>query len=229
MKTYLLIILIVIGSYLVGNISFAGLLARLKRKDIRAIGSGNPGTMNMLRNLGFWWGAFTMFLDAVKGAAPALVSYFLLSSRLPGAAGAQPWLGYYIENASKLGFFIGGLPAVVGHIFPVTTSFKGGKGVATSIGVFLASNPVLTMSVFIISAVILQVLNQGVVTSFMGVGLPMIAEITLLAIYSDSFVIAILAAFIFLLVVFAHRSNIRRILNGTENKTYIFKPKNPKT
>ena len=126
--------LLAIGAYLIGNISFAILLSKKKNQDITKMGSGNPGTMNMLRNFGFKTGILTLALDALKGAAPALAGYLLFGDH---------------------GLYIAGLAVILGHIYPVFRKFKGGKGVACTLGVFLVANPILTLIFFVVAFIYL--------------------------------------------------------------------------
>ena len=116
-------ILLIVCSYLLGSVNFARILSKnVMHGDITKSGSGNPGTMNMLRTYGFKAGALTLVLDALKGVIPALVGYFLF-----GGDGS---------NAAYVGLYVGGLSAVVGHCFPVFYKFKGGKGVACLFFIF---------------------------------------------------------------------------------------------
>ena len=128
-------VLLTLGGYLLGNFSSAKFLSRLKKDDITKHGSGNPGTMNMARTFGFGWGILTLVMDALKGAIPALVGYFLFG-------GADGGTNAYI------GLFAGGFSAIVGHIFPIFYKFKGGKGVACIFGVFAIAEPIWTLIMF---------------------------------------------------------------------------------
>ena len=104
-------ILLIVCSYLLGSVNFARILSKnVMHGDITKSGSGNPGTMNMLRTYGFKAGALTLVLDALKGVIPALVGYFLF-----GGDGS---------NAAYVGLYVGGLSAVVGHCFPVFYKFR---------------------------------------------------------------------------------------------------------
>ena len=107
-------------AYAVGCLSFATLLCRLKGVDIRSVGSGNPGATNVGRALGPWWGRAVLLLDVAKGAVPV----WLLSG--PAVAGDPSGRSVILAAA------------VAGHVFPITLGFRGGKGVATLIGGYLA-------------------------------------------------------------------------------------------
>ncbi len=102
-------------SYIIGSINFATIIAKIKNKDIKKMGSGNPGTMNMLRSVGKFWGCLTFVLDCAKGISFALI-------------------GMFVFKNSNLAMHVLGLSVVLGHIFSCFSKFKGGKGVATSLG-----------------------------------------------------------------------------------------------
>lgn len=226
MLLFVKIISIVIVSYLIGNINVAVIISRIKNKDIRTLGSGNPGTMNMLRNFGFKLGAFTMFLDMLKCALPAVAAYFITLNDFSGYVNnGAGFLGYYYPDVSKLGMYIAGFSVIIGHLYPVFYRFKGGKGVASSIGLFAAVNPLVMLAVFIAAVLYLMYFKMGAIASFICVGTLAILETVLCFIYGDSWIIAVLTLAIFALILYAHRANIKRLINGTESKTYIVKPK----
>ena len=114
--------LVILGlcSYLFGNVNFAKLISRCKKDDITKHGSGNPGTLNMLRTFGFKWAIFNMLLEIAKGAIPTLIG--------------KLWLG-------QIGMYVAGVCVILGHIFPVIFKFKGGKGVAAFAGFSLFALP----------------------------------------------------------------------------------------
>ena len=122
-----------IFSYLFGSINWALIISKIKRTDIRRMGSGNPGTLNMSRNLGLKIGLLTFFLDVLKGAIPTLVAFFFFGeSKFSGSE-------FYIYDFS---IYLCGLCVVLGHIYPIYFKFKGGKGIASTIGVFLVAESV---------------------------------------------------------------------------------------
>ena len=133
MNNFWLLFAFAIGSYLFGNINWALIISKIKKTDIRKLGSGNPGTLNMSRNLGLKAGLLTFFLDIMKGVVPTLIVFFVTN-------------GKYFEgtnfNIADFSVYLCGLCAVLGHIFPVFLRFKGGKGIATTIGVFLVCSSV---------------------------------------------------------------------------------------
>ncbi|HEY8424015.1 MAG TPA: glycerol-3-phosphate 1-O-acyltransferase PlsY [Clostridia bacterium] len=224
MELFLKIALLVVFSYLLGGIHFASIISKLKGVDIKTLGSGNPGTMNMLRNFGVKTAAITLILDALKGAIPALAGYFLLHNNeiLTGAIPSAPqWLGYYFSGGTKAGVYIGGISVIIGHMFPVFKRFKGGKGVASSVGVFLVANPIAAVISFAIAFAYLCIGKYGSVASFIFLFGVSVAEIVLAIVFKDSILVLILIASILALIIFAHRSNIVRLFNGTESDINI--------
>ena len=193
-------VIVALGGYLLGGVNFATIFARLNKKNIRDMGSGNPGTMNVMRNLGAKWGILTFICDGIKGALPSLIGNLLIG---------------------ETGLYAGGLSAVLGHIYPVYTGFKGGKGVATSIGAFVVADPLWSLIAFGVLLVILLLseyaslsnmifvtiltIQQGI--KYIGVNLP----------------VSIMLFLIWLLVVYGHRINIINLVIGKERKSRILK------
>lgn len=190
-------ILLFIGAYLVGNISFAIILSRKKNNDITKLGSGNPGSMNMLRNFGFKTGFLTLMLDCLKGATPALVGMLTLGDH---------------------GLYLAGLGVVLGHIYPAVRKFKGGKGVACTLGVFLVANPLITLICFVIAFFYLLFFDYGAIASFIVVTAMTVIEANA---HAGDLMVSILLFLIFFIVFFSHRKNITRLLIGKENKANL--------
>lgn len=203
---YLYYILLGVVSYFIGNLTGARFVAKLNKGDITKSGSGNPGTLNTWRTFGFWPGILTFVFDMIKGVIPTLVAYLTF--------------GYLSCNA-EIAIYVAGFSVVLGHVFPAIFKFKGGKGIATSIGVFLVANWwVALIAVVVMLVGILFVKYASIFT--MGFVIAMsIVEICLcnpLNWINYVYISAILA-----LVLFAHRSNIKKIFTGTENKTELLK------
>ena len=182
---------------MIGNISFAIILSRKKNNDITKLGSGNPGSMNMLRNFGFKTGFLTLTLDCLKGATPALVGMLTLGEH---------------------GLYLAGLGVVLGHIYPVVRKFKGGKGVACTLGVFLVANPLWTLAFFVIAFFYLLFFDYGAIASFIVVTAMTIIEA---GAHAGDLMVSILLFLIFFIVFFSHRKNITRLLIGKENKANL--------
>ncbi len=185
--------LAVAGGYLLGAVPFGWLLGRLGRGlDVRRVGSGNIGATNVGRSVGAWAGILTLVLDVGKGAAAAWGAGWL--SGQPAVAMAA------------------GLAAVAGHIFPVYLGFKGGKGVATGLGVFLVLAPPETLGagvLFLAAAAATRRVSVGSIAAT--ISLPVIL---LVRQASPALLLTALASS--LLIVIRHSENIRRLFAGTE-------------
>ena len=129
-KTWWQFLIIAVVCYFVGCFNFARAISKRKNKDITKIGSGNPGTMNMTREFGLKIGFLTFLCDALKGGIPAVVCFFLYKEYV--FAGTQTLVSDFIR-------YFCGLFVVIGHIFPFTMKFKGGKGIASTLGLFWLS------------------------------------------------------------------------------------------
>lgn len=193
-------VICVIAAYLVGSINAATIVSKIKGKNIKKLGSGNPGTMNVLRSIGKGWGALTFAFDSVKGLAFALIGRFAIDG------GSTDWL------------FILGTIVVIGHIFPIYTGFKGGKGVATSIGVFLVASPIVATCVLVGLVIYLLVCKIGFIGSYLAItALTLTCCIT----YGESVVVVVCCIIMWLLVVIRHKDNVIRFIHGKENTLSI--------
>ena len=204
MATY---IIVGIVAYLLGSISFSVLISKkMAGFDVREKGSGNAGATNMLRAVGKKAAVLTLLCDALKGVVAILFAILV---------------GVISKNSDKsLLVQIAGILVVVGHTFPVFFGFKGGKGVATSLGVLLMTNWKIGL-ICLVFALVLIVLTRMVSMGSMGAAILFpVLTIFINTNYTVSdgskyFVYSVILA---LIVAFNHRSNIKRILNGTENK-----------
>ena len=164
--------------------------------------------MNMLRNLGFGIGILTLLLDMSKGIVCALFGYYLFG----GVGGG---LNAYI------GLFLGGLSCLIGNIYPILYKFKGGKGAAIVYGVYCVANPVLGVIIFVGGFLFLLLFDYASLVSFFMISIFTIYEAYSLGLMSPggaNIVLSILLFLIFVLVWFAHRQNIFRLLTGKENR-----------
>ena len=198
----LIIALLTLLAYLIGSVPFGLLIAKTKGKDIRSIGSGNIGATNVLRCLGKPLGITCFILDVLKGYLPAALFPMIGT----GNAGLQ-------ENFPGIGILFGAF-AILGHNFPVFLKFKGGKGVATSAGVLLGVAPL---------AVGLGILCWAIVfliSGYVSLGSILAALIVILTGWTAGYgrATAIALTLLGLLAIYRHRSNIKRLLNGTENR-----------
>lgn len=205
---------LMVGCYLLGGVPFGLIVARAKGVDIRAIGSGNVGATNVGRALGRKWGAFVLLLDAAKGAA-CTVAAGLLSARDQG-----------ISQTTRDAVWLGAaLACVIGSIVPIYLRFKGGKGVAASLGAVLGIYPYLTYSglvSFVLWAIVVKATRYISLGSIVAaVSLP-IAFAILCAILewgiSRHTPLLGLCLALAVMVLIRHRDNIRRLMAGTENK-----------
>lgn len=201
-------VLIVIAiSYLCGNISFARMISKTKQQDITKLGSGNPGMTNTLRNFGVKLGLVNLLLDMLKAFVPALVAY-------------------YVFGNDRVMLYIAGLSAMCGHIYPVFYKFKGGKGISSMMGIFLASNPIATLIVIVIGAIVWVLFEYGSVVSFLCItSLTVVegvrAKMSLPEMDRKAICLMLFAIFIF--TWYAHRKNIERLLLGKESKASLKK------
>lgn len=194
--TYLLPIV----SYLIGSISSAILIARLfGLKDPRTVGSGNPGATNVLRIGGKLPAVLALLGDILKGLIPVLIAKSLTNDPLIWA--------------------LTGLAAFVGHLFPILFDFKGGKGVATALGVLAAVDVLLALSlvtIWILTAVIFRYSSLSAILA--ALALPLLAWFSFAN--SPIFWMALNMA---ALLLWRHRGNIRRLLNGEEDRIQLKK------
>lgn len=202
---YLYYIILGITSYFIGNFSSARFIAKLKHDDITKHGSGNPGTLNTWRAFGFWAGVLTFVLDMLKGLIPTLVAALAFK---------------YVDGCSpNIAVYVAGFSVVLGHIFPVLFNFKGGKGIATSIGVFLVANWWVSLIAFAIMIVGMLFIKYASIFTIGFVVAMTVVEVCL--VNPVNWVNYILLSGILLLVLYAHRANIVRLIKGKENKTEL--------
>ena len=202
MTAYIVVALI---AYLIGSINFSVILSKkMAGFDLREKGSGNAGTTNMLRTVGKKGAAITLICDVLKGVISIFIAKLIgnIWKDLDGALLVQ----------------IAGILAVIGHTFPVFFKFKGGKGVATSLGVLLTLNWQIGL-ICLVFALVLIVLTQMVsVGSIVAAILYPVLTIFITQNYivPGSYIIS--SIILAVIVVFNHRSNVKRILTGTENR-----------
>ena len=196
--------LFVAFSYLIGSINFAYLVAKYKKLDISSSGSGNPGTSNVMRTIGKKYAAIVLIGDVLKGFLPIYL---------------------FDENLLLCGF-----AAVIGHIYPIFYKFKGGKGVATYVGVYIAFStlnpysyglfensyflylniPLLAFFYF----VIFKIFRISSIASLLTVFISNLILFSSLNVFQDRLIVFL----IFWLIVFKHSENLKRLYEGKENK-----------
>jgi len=199
-----MILIFVLISFLIGGIPFGYLYVKFRyKKDIRTMGSGNIGSTNVYRNFGKRDGAIVFIFDFLKGFLIVLISRF-----------------YYDISISM--FF--GIAAILGHVFSIYLKFKGGKGVATTLGVFIAIAPFISFLSIIVWLIITKFTKYVSLASMIAIGsFPIFIFISqylgsnrLLNEYNTT--VFLTSAVIFLLVLFSHRTNIQRLIKGIEHK-----------
>jgi len=217
------LLVIIILSYLVGSIPTGILVGKAaKNIDIREHGSGNMGGTNVFRTLGWQYGLLTLVLDALKGAvAVVLISRLYLGS-------------FPFPNATPFDDFtlvqiFAGLSAVIGHIWTVFAGFKGGKGIATALG-FLISlvtvDMLLAVGVFVIVVYFSKYISLGSISAAASIPVIMIVRENIFNIDIPSYgTVLPFSIVLALLVIYTHRANIKRLIQGNENVFSFVKKK----
>jgi len=192
---FILYLLLIIASYFIGAIPSGVVLAKaFSSKDIRQEGSGNIGATNVTRVLGKKFGAVTLAGDLLKGFLPVFVGSYLVSS---------------LSVVCLMG-----LAAFLGHLFPVYLRFKGGKGVATALGVFLYFAPSVILVEIVIFVAVVGIWKYVSLGSLIAAA----AMPLLLLLFAFPKPVVLLSIAFALLIFIKHKANIQRLLNGTENK-----------
>ena len=206
-------LLCVVIGYLFGLIQTGYIYGKIKKIDIRKHGSGNAGTTNALRTLGWKAGVITFIGDCLKCVLAVTVVQFLFIQ--------DPHQNLYAMYA--------GLGAVLGHNFPFYLKFKGGKGIASTAGLILSVNPIMFLIVAVVFISIVLITQYVSLASIIIMILFVIMVVVkgqsgmLLLPNSDLYEYYAIAIVLALLAIWRHRANIKRLLNGTENKTDVRK------
>ena len=191
----MLLILLPLGGYLLGSVSSAVLVSKLLGlPDPRQSGSGNPGATNVLRLGNKSAAALTLLGDVLKGVLPVLIAKYL--------------------DADTTGVALAGLGAFLGHLFPVFFGFAGGKGVATSLGIFLALNPLIAGLQVVLWSLIALILRYSSLAALVTA----LATPVLLSWQMSDPVLTGFGIILATLLVFRHRANIVRLCRGTESR-----------
>lgn len=213
-------------AYMLGSLSFAVIFSWLFEKtDVRNYGSGNAGATNVFRSVGFWPGLLTFVLDFAKGAAAMALSTVIFNI----ACGKEAFVA-----ERSICFCIAGLFALLGHLYPVYFGFRGGKGVMTMAGIMLIISPLrllCSVMVFVIAFGITRIVSVG--SCACGIAYPILTFLELYFryhkqqpdVYDTKYLITQTAMAVVFggIILFKHKSNIKRILNGTEPKSTIKK------
>jgi glycerol-3-phosphate acyltransferase PlsY len=199
-------ILVAIIAYAIGSVNFSIIFSKkFAGVDVREKGSGNAGTTNMLRSVGKGLAALTLICDILKGIVAVLVAY---------------WIGIIAGDSVKPEILIqlAGFFAVVGHTFPVYFGFKGGKGVATSLGILLLVNWQIGLICLVFAILVMAITRMVSLGSIMAAILFPVLTIFITEHYiiEGNYIIFGIAMAAF--IIFNHRSNLKRIYKGEENK-----------
>lgn len=203
------IALIAIASYLIGNVQCGVVIARsCGVEDIRRVGSGGTGATNVLRNVGLFPALLTCALDVLKGYLPTIAAGWLMG---------------------EVAAYVAGICAVLGHVFPVFYRFKGGKGVSTSLGALLAVNPIPALIGMVASFAAIVAVR---IVSVVSLTASFIMMLYIIISHPGNVYYMVFGIAIFLLIVYCHRENIKRLIAGTEKrisfKRRVIPPEQPK-
>ena len=209
-------ILTALAAYLLGSIPTGFLVAKAKGVDIRAVGSGNIGATNAMRALGKPAGIFVLMMDAFKGyAACQFIPAPIFNWLVPHFSG---FFRYFqdtpIEFQTRF-YLVAGIFVVLGHNYPCWLKFKGGKGVATTAGVYLALAPwalLAALAVFILAALVTRYVSVASIAA--AIALPT----TVWIMSPDNLFLCIVTTALGALAIYKHKSNIQRLMAGTENR-----------
>lgn len=187
-------LIFIVGAYFLGSIHFGLIAGKIKGIDIRKDGSGNVGTTNVFRLLGKKWGFFVFLLDTAKGCVPV-------------------FLTIQITESATIAVLVAGA-AILGHTFSIFLGFKGGKGVATGLGTVIALTPTLALVAFVIFGLVLMISKTVSLASLSAVT-ALLLMVFITGQPTEYRIFVFLGA---ILIFYAHRSNIVRLANGTENR-----------
>ena len=218
-------VLVILIAYLLGSIPFGYLIVRaLEGSDIRQTGSGGTGATNVSRRAGKAAGVLTLLLDALKGATAVMLAMWLFGL-LQDTTTLGAVIGEFRDRASLQTAYwwvgVSVIAVLLGHIFPVWLKFRGGKGVATGVGAFLVLTPVAVLGALLIFAGIVffkRYVSLGSIAASMA--MPVFIWLQHLFIQRLAALVPIVTAAIAssVLIVFAHRENIQRLVQGKESK-----------
>ena len=207
MVTYIIVAII---AYLIGSINFSIILSKkIAGFDIREKGSGNAGTTNMLRAIGKKAAIITLICDILKGVVSILIAVLA---------------GKVVKNLNNAILVqLAGIFVIIGHTFPIFFKFKGGKGIATSLGVLLMTNWQIGLICLVFALVLIALTKMVSVGSILaGILFPVLVVFIdqnyIVPTSNSNWSYLVFSVIIALIVIFNHRANIQRILDGTENK-----------
>lgn len=216
MDPLLRLVLIIVQSYLIGSIPTALIISRhFFNMDIREKGSGNMGSTNVFRVLGWKWGVIVQAADILKGILAVALVAVLFDTQMPFENKTM------LQDATVVRI-IAGIAAVIGHIWSLFAGFKGGKGINTSLGVLIAIAPVevaIALGIFLVLFLASGYVSLGSIIAAASVPGTMAFRHNILGVDIQGYhtlIYFVLA--LSLLILYAHRANLRRLLSGTENR-----------
>ena len=204
-------IIVAVAAYLLGSIPTGFLVAKAKGIDIRSVGSGNIGATNAMRVLGKPAGIFVLLVDAAKGFVACVFAAIYFDQFVPGPDHFDD--AYWV--LSKRLMLIAGIFAVLGHNYTCWLKFKGGKGIATTAGVYLALAPAalgIALTVFILAILLTRYVSVGSIAG--AIALPTAVWI----LSPHNLLLGIVTTALGALAIYKHKSNIKRLMQGTESR-----------
>ncbi len=200
-------ILVTILAYLLGSISFSVIISKkMAGFDVRQKGSGNAGATNMLRSVGKKAAIITLICDVLKGVVAILIAYILGNV-------------FDFSGDKTLLIELAGIAVILGHTFPIFFEFKGGKGIATSLGVLLMTNWNIGL-ICLVFALVLMALTR--IVSLGSIAAAILFPVLVIFMPHNAYLVdgnyIIYSIIISVLVIYNHRANVKRLLSGTENK-----------
>ena len=206
-KYFVLALGVSLVGYLFGSLPTGHLVGRFLGVDISKHGSGNIGATNVLRVLGRRWGYLVFFIDALKGLLAVRTAFYLVQIAKIG-----------VEHIELVGI-LAAIMCILGHTFPIWLDFKGGKGVATSAGALLGLMPAAIVAIFFVWLIIFQ-LTRYVSLASVGaaVALPVVVGILIMRKSVTDAALLYFSVIIAGVVIWRHRSNLKRLVNGTERR-----------
>jgi acyl phosphate:glycerol-3-phosphate acyltransferase len=211
-------IIVALGAYLLGSIPFGFLVAKAKGIDIRKVGSGNIGATNAMRVLGKPAGIFVLLMDALKGyAAVAWVAPFVFFQFSPDRFWEHPsFVDIQLQSVLGARFMVlAGVCAVLGHNYTCWLKFKGGKGIATTAGVYIALAPLpmlIAAVVFFLAVALTKYISVGSISA--AIVLP--AAVWIMT--PHNVLLGVVTTALGTLAIYKHKSNLQRLIAGTENR-----------
>jgi glycerol-3-phosphate acyltransferase PlsY len=206
--------IVVVAAYLLGSIPTGFLVGKAKGVDIRTMGSKNMGATNVFRVLGIWPGIFVLIVDALKGfvAVTAVINFYGdLHGYFPRVFGVN---GYPDNQHQEYLGIVAGIAAVLGHNYTCWLKFKGGKGIATSGGVYIALSP-LAVCVAVVAWIVVLLVTRYVSVASIAAAIALPATVWFT---SDNLLLQIVTTGLGVLAIAKHQGNIQRLLNGTERR-----------